>query len=397
MSPLRTLFLSSSALDGGAGWSMYYLIAHLDRSRVDPIVVLPEDGLFGKRYRAAGVPVIAPTRLPQRTSRMRFSTSNRLTAAASYAWNTWDAARFVPELAAIMRDRRVDLLYCNNMNVKTVGAFAARPSRTPTVFHVRNVHEHPAKVLLYGRTLGRMPHVKRIIAVSERAAAPYRRYAAEKVTVVNNGVDLTLFDPARVPRGRLRGELGLPPDAVVVGYTGQIIPRKGIDLLVRAMAQLMADRPALHFVALGLAPIGSATDYVAEYSALAAQLGVADRVHFAGFRDDIRHAVVDFDLLALPAWQDPFPRSVIEALALGTPVVASAVGGIPEIIDHGVHGLLVRPGDVGGLADALARLIDDRALRAELGRAGRARALERCDIAALTRRIEDLLCEAARA
>ncbi len=330
MNALRTLFLSSSALDGGAGWSLYYLIAHLDRARIDPIVVLPEDGLFGERYRAAGVPVIAPTRLPQRTSRMRFASSNRLTAAASYVWNTWDAARFVPELTALMRERRIDLLYCNNMNVKTVGAFAARSGRTPTVFHVRNVHEHPAKVLLYGRMLGRMTHVKRIIAVSERAAAPYRRYAAEKVTVINNGVDLTLFDPARVTRGELRRQLGLPEDATIVGYTGQIIPRKGIDLLVRAMAQLMAHRPALHLVVLGLPPTGSAVDYLGQYRTLAAQLGVGDRVHFAGFREDVRSAVVDFDLLALPAWQDPFPRSVIEALALETPVVASAVGGSPR-------------------------------------------------------------------
>lgn len=396
MPPLRTLFLSSSAVDGGAGWSMYYLVKYLDRCRIDPIVVLPEDGLFGDRYRAIGVPVVAPTPLPQRTSRMRFTTRNRATLAMSYALNLWDAVRFIPALSRRLRDDRIDLLYCNNMNVKTVGALAARRSRTPVVFHVRNVHEHPGKVLLFGRILGRQRQVKRIIAVSDAAAAPYRRFAPEKVAVIRNGVDLSLFDPDLVPRGQLRHELGLGSDAVIVGYTGQIIPRKGIDVLIRALAQLIPERPHLHLVAAGLPPTGSAVNYVTEYQRLAAELGVGARVHFIGFREDVRSVVIDFDILALPAWQDPFPRSVIEAMALGTPVVASAVGGIPEIIDSGDQGLLVPPGDVSALASALAALVDDRPRRLALGRAARARALERCDVRQLTRRIEDVLCDAAR-
>lgn len=374
---------------------MYYLIKHLDRSRFDPLVVLPEDGLFGERYRALGVPVVAPTRLPQRTSRMRFARANPLTAALSYGLNLWDAARFVPDLAARLETDLVDVLYCNNMNVKTVGALAARRRRTPCVFHVRNVHEHPGKVLLYGRTLGRLPYVKRIIAVSEAAAAPYRRYAPEKVHVIRNGVELDAFDPAVVPRGALRRDLGLPDDAVVVGFTGQIIPRKGVDILIRAVAPLMTSRQRLHLVAVGLPPTGSAVDYVSEYRRLARQLGVERRVHFAGFRDDVRLAVIDFDLLALPAWQDPFPRSVIEAMALAKPVVASAVGGIPEIVNDRVHGRLVPPGDVSRLSDALAELVDDDAGRAAMGKVARSRAVARCDVAALTRRIEDVLAAAA--
>ncbi|MGE0449618.1 MAG: glycosyltransferase family 4 protein [Vicinamibacterales bacterium] len=394
---LRTLFLSSSALDGGAGWSMYYLIKHLDRRRFDPIVVLPEDGLFGDRYRAIGVPVVAPTRLPQRTSRMRFSHTNAMTTALSYAWNLWDAARFVPELADRLEADRIDLLYCNNMNVKTVGAMAARRHGTPCVFHVRNVHEHPGKVFLYGRTLARLPYVKRIIAVSDAAAAPYRRYAPEKVEVIRNGVELAAFDPAVVPRGGLRRDLGLPDTAVIVGFTGQLIPRKGVDVLIRAVATLLPARPHLHLVLLGLPPTGSAVDYLAEYTRLAASLGAGGRVHFAGFRDDVRPAVVDFDLLALPAWQDPFPRSVIEAMALGRPVVASAVGGIPEIVEDGVHGRLVGPGDVASLADAIADLVDSEERRRTMGAAARVRALDRCDVAALTRRIEGVLAAAAAA
>lgn len=395
--PLRTLFLSSCVLGGGAGWSLYYLIKHLDRSRFDPLVVLPDYGIFGDRYRDLGVRVVAPTRLPHRTAQLRFAVRNRVTAATSYGLNVWDSLRFVSDLSALMARERIELLYCNNMMVKTVGALAARRTDTPTVFHVRNVHERPGKVFLYARTLARMRTVRRIIAVSNASAAPYQRFAPEKVTVIRNGVDLTGYDPARVPRGTLRRELGLDDRAVIVGYTGQLIPRKGIDVLIKAAAQLLPSRPRLHFVAIGQPPAGSAVDYLAEYQALARDLGVAARFHFLPFRDDIRPAVVDFDLLALPAWQDPFPRSVIEALALAKPVVGSAVGGIPEIVDDGVHGRLVAPGDPAALAAALAEVVDDDRRRQEMGREARARALDRCDVARLTLSIQDVLSEAASA
>jgi glycosyltransferase involved in cell wall biosynthesis len=376
---------------------MYYLIKHLNRDRFDPLVVLPDYGIFGHRYRDLHVPVVAPTRMPHRTAQMRFERRNAATAAISYGMNAWDSLRFVSELVEIIRARRIRLLYCNNMMVKTIGALAARRAGIPCVFHVRNVHERTGKVWLYPRTLGRFDAVKRIIAVSDAAAAPYRRHVPEKVTVIRNGVDLTGYDPRLVTRGTFRREIGLPAASTVVGYTGQFIPRKGLDLLIRAAAELLPSRPDLHFVAVGQTPTGSAVDYLQEYRALTRDLGIDGRFRFVPFRDDIRSAVVDFDLLALPAWQDPFPRSIIEALALGTPVVASAVGGIPEIVDSGEHGLLVPPGDVPALATALAALVDDPVRRGTLGRAALLRARERCDVARLTQQIEDVLDQALSA
>jgi glycosyltransferase involved in cell wall biosynthesis len=389
--------LSSCVLGGGAGWSLYYLVKHLDRTRFDPIVVLPDHGIFRERYEALGVRVVAPTRLPHRTAAMRFAAINRVTAAASYGLNVWDSARFVPELASVIRRERVDLVYCNNMMVKAIGALAARQTGTPCVFHVRNVHERAGRVLLYAGTLARFHQVKRIIAVSEASAAPYRRFAPGKVCVIRNGVDLSGFDPDTVPRGTFRRELGVSPTAVLVGYTGQFIPRKGLDVLIRAAARVLPGRPDLEFVAVGWSPAGSTVDHQAGYEKLARDLGVGSRIRFVGFRDDVRPAVVDFDMLVLPAWQDPFPRAVIEALALGVPVVASRVGGIPEIVEHDRHGLLVPPGDVDALASAIAALADDPGRRRAIGRAARARALDRCDVARLTLDIQDVLGAAAAA
>ena len=394
--PLRTLFLSSCVLGGGAGWSLYYLLRHLDRTLVDPLVVVPERGIFGTRFDALGLRVEPAARLHHRTAELRFGTRNRATAALSFAWNVWDSARLVPQLAHLMRREKTQLLYCNNMMVKAIGALASQLAGVPCVFHVRNLHQQWAKVKLYGN-LARLPRVRRVIANSEASAVPYRRYVPGKVTVVHNGIDLAEYHPEVTPRGSLRRQLGISPDATVVGFTGFITPRKGLVPLIEAAARLLATRPTLVFVVVGRVPVGAPVDHQAEYQARARELGIADRFLFAGFREDVRPAVVDFDLLVLPSFQEPFGRSIIEAMALGTPVVASRVGGIPEILTDGADGLLVAPGDVAGLAQAIAALVDDRERRRSLAQAALARARTSFDVSVLSARIQALLLEAAAA
>lgn len=394
--PLRTLFLSSCVLGGGAGWSLYYLLKHLDRERFDPIVVVPDEGIFASRFAELGLRVETAARLPHRTAQLRFRTHNTATAAASYGMNVWSSWRFVHDLRELLDREQVELLYCNNMMVKTVGALAANRARVPCVFHVRNLHERLLKVQLYGR-LAALPIVKRVIANSSASAAPYQRFAPDKVRVVHNGVDLDEFHPGVSLPGAFRKAAGISADVTLVGFTGLLTPRKGLEPLIRAAAQVLRDRPAVVFVAAGRVPVGSAVDYRARYEALARALGIADRFRFEGFLDDVRPMVADCDLLVLPSFQEPFGRSVIEAMALGTPVVASHVGGLPEIIDSGVHGLLTPPGDVAALAQAIGALIDDPAAR----RAMAARALDRVredfDIVRLTARVQDILLQAVAA
>jgi glycosyltransferase involved in cell wall biosynthesis len=179
-----------------------------------------------------------------------------------------------------------------------------------------------------------------------------------------------------------------------VGFTGNIIPRKGVDVLVRAAALVLERRPGVNFVAVGRVPVGAPADYLSSCTELARRLGIAERFRFAGFRADVRAAVRDFDILVLPSRQEPFGRSIIEAMALGVPVVASRVGGVPEIIVDGRDGLLVAQGSGEELAAAIGRLLDEPGLRAELARRGRERVEREFDVIVLSRRIEALLLEA---
>ena len=135
------------------------------------------------------------------------------------------------------------------------------------------------------------------------------------------------------------------------------------------------------FVVVGANPVGSAENYRAQYEALARKHGIADRFLFAGFREDVRYALKDFNIHVLPSYQEAFGRAIIEAMALELPVVASRVGGIPEIITHNVNGLLVPPGDADALAEQIGRLVDSPKLRSKLGEAAVTRVRERfrCD------------------
>ncbi|OFW17794.1 MAG: hypothetical protein A3F69_01030 [Acidobacteria bacterium RIFCSPLOWO2_12_FULL_66_10] len=394
--PVRTLFLSSCVLGGGAGWSLYYLLKHLDRRRFDPLVVLPPGGIFEEKLQELGVPVVTPRLLHHRTAQLRFERRNPLTAAMSYGLNAWDSAHLVSELVSIVGRERVRLIHCNNMMVKTVGAVAAQRTGTPCVFHVRNLHDRLPKALLYGN-LARLPIVKRVVANSAASARPYEQFVPQKVTVIHNGVDLDEYHPHAVPRGSFRRKAGIDSSAVVVGFTGLLTPRKGLEPLMHAAARLLAGRRDLVFVAAGREPVGSMVPYRARYEALAGDLGIADRFRFVGFHGDVRPIVLDCDVLVLPSLQEPFGRSVIEAMALGTAVIASRVGGIPEIIDHETHGLLVPPGDVDALASAIGTLVDDPTRRRALATAALARVRGHFDISMLSLALQDVLLEAVAA
>ena len=393
--PVRTLFLSSCVLGGGAGWSMYYLLKYLDRRAIEPVVAVPSRGIFGARFEELGVPVHVIRRLHDRTNQLRWKGGGRPAAGLSYALNSFDSVLLIPELARLIRRERIALVYCNNMMVKPIGVLASWLTGVPCVLHARNLHERRARVWFYGK-LARFRVVKRVIANSAASAEPYRRHVPNKVSVIHNGIDFADYRSEVVPHGEFRVRHHIGPADVVVGFTGWLIPRKGIEQLIRAAAQVLIDRPKVLFVAVGRVPVGNPTDYLAGYQALVRELGIAERFRFAGFLEDVRGAVMDFDLLVLPSLQEPFGRSIIEAMALGTPVVASRVGGIPEIIRHEQNGLLVPPGDVEALAAAITALVDDPERRQTFAQTALAEVRERFDVAVLSRSVQQLLVGASQ-
>lgn len=214
---------------------------------------------------------------------------------------------------------------------------------------------------LYGR-------MDAVIAISRaaREALAARGIDAARVAIVPSGVAVESFRD--LDRTAARASFGLADDAPVVAIVASLHERKGHAVLLDALARLAADGVAPLCLAAGTGPEGDALQDRAQ------RLGVAARVRWLGQVADVRSVLAAADVVAMPSLAEGLGVAAIEAMAASRPVVASAVGGLPELIDDGVQGLLVPPGDAAALAAALRRVLGDAALRARLGDAGRVRA-----------------------
>ncbi len=267
-------------------------------------------------------------------------------------------ARDAGGLARLCRARRVGLIHTNT-SVTLGGSAASRVARIPHVWHLREIYTGFERYWPAYRRLLMSAQALPCVSAATRAQLG----DAAQASVLYDGLPLV---PARAEREAARAALELPPDAFVVAILGRISSWKGQDVLIRALAQLGGD--ALALVAGDPWPGEEAK--LRELHALAAALGVTDRVRFAGFRSDVENVYGAADVVAVPSTQpDPLPNAALEAAAAGCCVVAADHGGLPEIIDDGLTGRLVAPGDPAALAAALARLAADPAARERLGAA----------------------------
>ena len=236
---------------------------------------------------------------------------------------------------------------------------AARLRRVPLV--MRRVSGAPFGGSPLARLLDRAPdHYVANSQATRRAmvgSAPWLR--ADAVSVVHNGVDVEAI-AAAAP-----AELGLPPHARVVGFMGRLDPEKGALDLGAAWRSIVRRVPTAHLVIAGS---GS------EERELQARLRDSPQVRLLGFRRDIASLLRAFDVLAVPSHSEAFGLSAAEAMAAGVPVVATRVGGLPEVVEDGVQGLLVPPGAPQALADAVVALLEDEARRRRMGAEGERRA-----------------------
>jgi glycosyltransferase involved in cell wall biosynthesis len=237
------------------------------------------------------------------------------------------------------------------------------------------------------------PAMDRLIVPSSSIEAKVRAEGrgAARFAVIPNGVDLSRFAAPAPPCG-LRRELGVPPDAPLIGVVARLEPEKGHAVLLDAWPRVAAAVPDAWLVIVGE---GSECD--ALRAAVAGMpRAAARRVVFTGRRDDVAALTAELSVAALPSLREAQGISLLEAMARRVPVVASAVGGIPEVVDDGVSGLLVPPADPSALADALVRLARSPSLRRRLGEAGYATVRDRFSIDAQVRRTQDLYDEELR-
>lgn len=355
MSPLprRVLYLAQAPFFSGAERALLLTIRSLDPSRYEPIVVAGTDGEFAAQIRKLGI-------------RCRIIPLHQLDKAKPLSTGL-SVARVV---GAAIRERAA-IIHANDVISYPPGGYASRVRGVPVVTHLRFPLSGEAYRWFFRPVFTQAIFISVAFQIEASAAAPG----------LFDGRSVVLYDAVEMPpvwgeevRADWRRRLGLPLDREIVALTGQITEVKGIWDFVAAAHRLRSTRASFAVLGDDLRTAGALRR---QMETKVAELGLADRFHFLGFRADAPHIVQLFDVIAVPSHVEPFGLASLEAMASGRPVVATRVGGIPEVVTDPGCGILVPPRDPDSLAGALHRLLNDAPLRAALGRAGRERAENR--------------------
>ncbi|MCC7490732.1 MAG: glycosyltransferase family 4 protein [Fimbriimonadaceae bacterium] len=331
----------------GAEESLLVLLAALDRERHTPHLAAPPGDLSARAV-ALGVPWHP---LPEVRPRRR----EPLRAAAGLL-------RAAVGLRAALAASGAALVHANSGPALLAATLVA--GRRPLLWHCRDLRWPRPVRWAARRAAGTIAISTAVAAELVGAGVP-----PDRLRMIPNALDPAACRPRR-SRAAVRAELGLAADAEVVLAVGQLVPWKRPELLLAAGRQL-ADRPRLRLLWAGADRFGEHPAWVAQLQAAAA--ASAGRFVLLGQRRDVPDLLGAADLLALPSAAEPFGRVLLEAAAVGLPVVATAAGGAPEVVQHQVSGLLVPPDDPTALAGALRRLLDDRTLATALATAATTR------------------------
>jgi lipopolysaccharide/colanic/teichoic acid biosynthesis glycosyltransferase len=299
-------------------------------------------------------------------------------------------------LYRLMRRERPQIVHTHAAKPGVLGRVAARLAGVPVVVHTFHGHIlHGYHGPLMSWLLRRMEWMlarlsDRIIAVSEQVKQDLVRYGVappEKISVIPLGLELGPFLASDVHRGALRRELEITSDAPLVGIVGRIFPIKNHRLFLEAAALVAAKEPRARFVVVGDGTLR------ANMEAVARQIGIGERTIFTGWRRDLPRVYADLDVLVVSSDNEGTPVSAIEAMASGCPVVATRVGGLPDLIEDGEVGHLVAARDAEAMAGAILDLLRDGDRARQMGQSARALVGDRYRAERLCRDIEALYTE----
>jgi len=285
--------------------------------------------------------------------------------------------RALCDLVRIINAEKPDLVHTHTSKAGILGRMAAAIARVPLIVHTPHGHVFYghfgpifSRVFLWvERLFGAL--TDRIVVLTDGEGRDYtdrKVYAAEKLVRIHSGVDIEKFKHFPVSVIEKKRSLGLAPTGMVVGFIGWLLPIKGPLYLLKAMEDVWRDFEDIDLVFIGKG------DLDVDLRTAALKTGANGRVNFLGWRNDVDEIMPLFDIFVLPSLNEGMGRVLVEAMAAGKPIVASNVGGIPDLVQHGHNGLLVPPGDEKSLAISIKQLISNPQKAKLMGQRGR----ERC-------------------
>lgn len=355
---------------GGAERLAIEIATRLDKSRF-------QSSLCASRYASAGTPTPSETAAVERLreSGVQFLPLERSRRSQVAAWRP---------LASYLRREQVSVLHSHMFGSNLSGALLGRLTRVPVVI----AHEHtwsfegkPLRKLLDREVIARWSST--VIAVSQedrRKMIDVERIPPEAIRFVPNGIDVNAPGVGR----DLRSELGIAEHSPVLGSVGSLRAQKAYDVLIGAVASLRDEHPDLRLLIVG---DGEERERLER---LVRDFGVEEHVMLLGRRLDVPDVLAILDVAVSSSDYEGSPLAVMEYMDAALPVVATAVGGVPDLVEHGVHGLLVPPRDPNALAAAVGELLRDRERARHMGERGQRRRRTEFDIASTVRNLEDL-------
>ena len=339
----HVLQIVGNAIVGGMENYVARLVERLPRERYGVSVLAPFESPFTDRLREFGADVVI----------------SQVTDEPS-----WQSIQLA---SALVQSRRVDVIQSHLPNAHVLAGLVGRLTGRPVLATV------------HGRAMTTLDIEVQRLAGSHLAVVCRHSYFQalgigvdpRRVHFIPNGVDVERFRPQPTRTGALRTRFGIDADAPLVGFVGRLSVEKGPDLFLRAALSVRIQCPDAHFVLVGDGAM------LKHLKVFVSRFGLADAVHFAGSQDDMPAVFNEFDVVVSSSLSEAMPLAVMEAMASGLPVVACKVGGIPDLVAHGVTGWLANESDYEELATRVVDLIQDDALRSAAGTAARARAVNR--------------------
>lgn len=368
----RVMLFTDSFSRGGTERQFVRVVRSLDRSRYDLIIgCLHRRGHLLSEAESLGVPIV------------------EFTINSLYNFR---AAKLFLRLVRFLRREQIQIVHAFDFYTSVFVVPAARIAGVPVVLasrrellNLRSPWQQRAIRVACGLATG--------VVVNSRAACRdlvgLESGSGGRIEVLPNCINLQEFEPKLSP-GEVRRELGLSPRSIVIGALGNLRPEKDLETFLLAARDILNAIPSAEFLVIGDGP---ARDSLKR---LASDLCLSESVHFLSDRSDVPDLVAALDILVMSSYTESFPNAILEAMALGKPVVATNVGGIPELVDEGETGFLVPPRDPKALADRVLYLCRDSARRLQMGRAARMRVESDFTVQEVTARLEGIYAGSLR-
>jgi glycosyltransferase involved in cell wall biosynthesis len=365
---VRVLYVFAALPVGGAEEVLVTEVEGLDKALFDlRICVLSEKGPVGQLLESRGFPVVAL----QRMKHHRFD------------------PRIIRDLVRLIQDEKIQVVHTHLYDGNKYGRLAAGLARVPCIIsHYHNVYvRRRTKYHLINRALSVLND--RILAVSQavkESVVRFDRIAPERIEVLYNGIDPSAFEGDFQDSG-VRRKFGVKPEDFLIGVVARLEEQKGHIYLFRALTHLLPEFPQIKVLIVGDGGLRSVLE------AGVREMGLSEQVLFTGTQEGIPEILAGLDLFILPSLWEGFSLAILEALAMGTPVVATAVGGAAEVICSGTDGLLIPPGEVSSLVAAVREVILDPRKYREMGQRGKLTVGQKFTRAKHVARLQDLYLE----